>query len=157
MPGLVAMTPTSSSWQMLLPWEGPRNQTVSTFSRSFRGRVTLCRSGTYEPRKWTIPIACRNSGTVVGAGMSRMAAPFSGFLRRWTCDSGTWMLTAWTDSSLYSVWDRTSRRCSWQSLGDGRIPPGLSQIPGHRPYKRTRLLALWTTATSSAWRFQELT
>ena len=38
---------------------------------------TLCRCGRYEPRKWIIPMTCRYSGTV-GAGMSRMAATFSG-------------------------------------------------------------------------------
>ena len=38
--------------------------------------MTLSRSGRYEPRKWIIPMTCRNSGTV-GAGMSRMAATFS--------------------------------------------------------------------------------
>ena len=61
---------------MLFPRQVPTIQTASSFSRSFRGRVTLCRSGRHESRKWNIPITCRNSGTVVGAGMSRIAAEY---------------------------------------------------------------------------------
>ena len=55
-PVSVLRLPTSSSWQA-----GPHAQTVSSFRRSFRGRVTLCRSGRYEPRTWTIPMTWQRS------------------------------------------------------------------------------------------------